>query len=714
VFLNDIRKGERKKLICLESASLNKDHFSNKVVLKPYNSKKLLAWWDLDQQGVEHFLWEQWQIKLAEVGFYLKVNEDYLGKRIHRSDLDMHITDLFSPHKNIYLNIDAEKCYSAEIVARHEKEELALTPVSRSIVTPKAPETIPTARCSYAAPGPADFHPSQREVHHSNGSDAHNRAKVMIHLHMHSPNLFRAEPFRESFLKDVTWPYRDDNGTEIHNTPGEWIFKNCMESWLPLLRSFRKLVNDGIDFQVSLDITPPVAYSLNSSRFKDYMSRYLLRVQENIKTQIALMKVKNNDERYISAAWSYFHEIEAISIFYNTELNKDMLAAFRELEKKGYLEISTCTATHGMPAELESVPDSLDAQITLADRSHHRLFQQRPKGIWLAENSIYPGIENVLQKEHLQYFFCEAEAVLQGSAKCNEEEFSPVVLPDSNVTAFGRSRMGRLQIWDAKLGYAGHPEFREYHFRHYGLPLKKITSKTSNDKQPYNPDRAKIIAQELARDFYYKLKEKAGSFNPEHFKNIPLITCSYDAELFGHHWAEGPVFLEELLREFYRAGDDIGLTTPSHYLINSTVFPEVMPNPSTWGHEATHVLWSDPKVAWTQRELERADNLLTIYLKHALEGDFNDYQIRATEQMGAEMIRAQSSDLTFVIMAGAFEEDMQREILKYLDYFYRLKSLIDNNIEDEDFLTFRTYENDMFPEVRDYYGLRKQAVGSIV
>ncbi len=55
-----------------------------------------------------------------------------------------------------------------------------------------------------------------------------------------------------------------------------------------------------------------------------------------------------------------------------------------------------------------------------------------------------------------------------------------------------------------------------------------------------------------------------------------------------------------------------------------------------------------------------------------------------------------------MIMAGHFEEDMQREILKYLDYFYRLKSLIDNNIEDEPFLLFRQYENNMFPEISGY------------
>ena len=121
-----------------------------------------------------------------------------------------------------------------------------------------------------------------------------------------------------------------------------------------------------------------------------------------------------------------------------------------------------------------------------------------------------------------------------------------------------------------------------------------------------------------------------------------------------------------------------------------------------------HVKWTDPKVAWTFRELERADQILKTYLALGQENRLTDFQIRIVEQMEAEFIRAQSSDLTFVIMAGDFEEDMQREILKYLDYFYRLKSLIDNNVEDEQFLLFRQYENNMFPEIAGCYAIRLQ------
>jgi len=631
------------------------------------------------------------------------VHEEYLGVRNHRGDLDCHLPVLFSDHQNLYFDVESDRCFAVEIVARHYREEIALTPVSTSIVTPRRLEVRPVGEERYRGLHQHWFHPSQREVRHRVGRDSANRAKVLIHLHLHSPNLFRVDPFRESYLRDIPWPVKTGSGAEVHNPPGEWVMKNCLDSWLRLLRVFRKLVAEQVDYQVSLDISPPVAHMLSSGRFQDYLSRYLWRVEAYARSRIALMKARRDPPEYVWAAEWYLAELEAIDRFYNHELHKDILGAFRALEQQGFLELLTCTATHGMPAELQSVPDSLNTQIVLAARSHHRIFGDRPSGIWLAENSYFPGLEGYLNPENLHFFFCESEAILCGSRSPWEEEFNPVLIPGSGVTAFGRSRLGRTQVWDAELGYAGHPDFREYHFRHLGLPLKRITSKTSNDKLPYQPERAESTARQLAWDFHHKLSEAAYRFESRNFKTIPLINCTYDAELFGHHWWEGPIFLEELLREFFRRGDAIGLTTASHYLASRPILPEVVPNPSTWGHKALHVRWTDPKVAWTFREIERADYWLRDYLGQALQGRLSDFQKRAVEQMAVEFLRAQSSDLPFVIMSGDFEEDMQREIQKYLDHFYRLKYLIDNRIDNENWLSFRRYENDMFPEIPDYY-----------
>ncbi|MDX2469976.1 MAG: hypothetical protein QNL04_05295 [SAR324 cluster bacterium] len=699
----DLHKPEIKKSP-FETNSTYRNDYPPKVVLKPFSDKQLLAWWDLEQTDVEKIIEDHWKCGLNEVGFYLKIHEEFLGDRKGRPDLECHIHQLFTPWQNLYITVEPNRCFAAEIVARKGDAELALTPISKGIVTPR-----PITESSSEMAGPRGFqahwhHPSQREVTQANGKDSQNQAKVMLHLHMHSPNLFRAEQFREAFLKPTAWPIQDKYGSEVHNPPGEWALKNCFDSWLRILKLLFKLKEDGVDYQLSLDITPPVAYMISHPRFKDYLSRYLLRIKTHAQGVIALMKSKMESPDYIWAAEKYLDDILDIENFYHNVIGKDMIAGFRTLENEGFIEISTCTATHGMPANLESMTESLDAQLAMASMSHNRIFGREPKGIWLAENSCFPGVEDWMDKRGLHYYFVEAEAVLSGEKGLSSEEFNPTLASSKPVVAFGRSRMGRVQVWDAEIGYAGHPDFREYHHRHWGLPLKRITSKTSEEKHPYNPDNAKAKAQEMARDFHEKLMHKADEAKSKGLTAEPLITCSYDAELFGHHWYEGPWFLEELLREFYRSSVHIGLTTPSHYLKNIEALPVSTPNPSTWGHEAQHSKWNAPQVAWAQRELERADGLLNHYVakvaKGELSGIYKDYVL----QMSSDLLRATSSDLTFVIMSGDFVEDMQREILKYLDYFYRLKSLIDSRIEDPDFLAFRGYENDMFFDISGYYG----------
>ena len=45
----------------------------------------------------------------------------------------------------------------------------------------------------------------------------------------------------------------------------------------------------------------------------------------------------------------------------------------------------------------------------------------------------------------------------------------------------------------------------------------------------------------------------------------PIIVAPYDAELFGHWWFEGPIFLEEVLRLTCKS-PTLELVTPSDYL----------------------------------------------------------------------------------------------------------------------------------------------------
>ncbi|MBT4290659.1 MAG: hypothetical protein HOD92_25310, partial [Deltaproteobacteria bacterium] len=187
--LSDLEQTE-KSLELMISGVEYRMRWEPKVDLKPYHDKKLLAWWDLDKTEVEQVLKNEWNTDMGHVGFYLKVHEEYLGKRTHRADLDVHIHELFTPNQNIYFGVDDNKNYSVEIVARYQNHEHALTAVSPSMVSPRSKTNINPAEYEHRSLSPSWLHATQHEVHHQNGHDSANKGKVLLHLHMHSPNLF--------------------------------------------------------------------------------------------------------------------------------------------------------------------------------------------------------------------------------------------------------------------------------------------------------------------------------------------------------------------------------------------------------------------------------------------------------------------------------------------------------------------------------------------
>jgi 1,4-alpha-glucan branching enzyme len=54
-------------------------------------------------------------------------------------------------------------------------------------------------------------------------------------------------------------------------------------------------------------------------------------------------------------------------------------------------------------------------------------------------------------------------------------------------------------------------------------------------------------------------------------------SCPFDAELFGHWWFEGPVFLDDFMRHLCAEGSALIPVTPGEYLAGRTDDMEVSP-----------------------------------------------------------------------------------------------------------------------------------------
>src|SRR5207237_4070651 len=97
-----------------------------------------------------------------------------------------------------------------------------------------------------------------------------------------------------------------------------------------------------------------------------------------------------------------------------------------------------------------------------------------------------------------------------------------------------------------------------------GLKYFRITGKDT-DKQPYQPGVARQRAFEHARDFVAN-REAQLDHLARTLAAPPVLVAPYAAELYGHWWFEGPIFLEAVYRRLQEAKSEVQAVTLRGYL----------------------------------------------------------------------------------------------------------------------------------------------------
>ena len=127
-----------------------------------------------------------------------------------------------------------------------------------------------------------------------------------------------------------------------------------------------------------------------------------------------------------------------------------------------------------------------------------------------------------------------------------------------------------------------------------GVKYHRITG-PGNEKQLYDRTAAANAAVKHAIHFLEQRREQILEIGELGFS--PIIIAPFDAELFGHWWFEGPIFLEQFIRRTAKQSE-LRLTTPSEYLAEHPTQQIVEPAASTWGENGHLAVWLDPSNAW--------------------------------------------------------------------------------------------------------------------
>ncbi len=384
---------------------------------------------------------------------------------------------------------------------------------------------------------------------------------------------------------------------------------------------------------------------------------------------------------------------EAKEIFVNKYKN-DLTLAFKKFQDIGCLEIIASCATHGFLPTLSINPSSVKAQVLIGVDYYKKIFGRAPHGFWLPECGYYPGVDQALKAAGIRYFFLDSHGLMNADPAPYYSVYAPIYCP-SGVAAFARDWESSKQVWSSKEGYPGDCDYREYYrdigheleydyIRPYihdqgfrintGLKYWRVTGNTEY-KEPYQPDWAKEKAALHAGNFMFN-REKQIEHLSFHMDRKPIVVAPYDAELFGHWWFEGPMWIDFLIRKIVYDQKTVKLITPSEYLGGYRTNQMTLPSASSWGWKGYNEVWLEGGNDWIYRHLHKAgQRMVEIAEKYALYftgGSKQNLIRRAVNQAARELILAESSDWPFIMKTGTMVSYAHKRIKVHLNRFTRL------------------------------------------
>ncbi len=467
-----------------------------------------------------------------------------------------------------------------------------------------------------------------------------------------------------------------------------WLHEAVAECYIPLLESFFRLREDRVPFTLTVSLSPTLTAMLGDVDLQGRFSRHLERLIEL--TDRELDRTASDPGLHRLAAY-HAARLRRVRSFF-LDRSGDILGAFAELEKSRHLELITCAATHSFFPLLHT-KEAIRAQIMTAADTHEQVFGTAPRGFWLPECGYVPAVDELLEQAGVEYFFVSRHGLQSADPPPVFGNLAPVLTPHG-IAAFAVDTEAGRQVWSSKEGYPGDPEYLEY-YRDAGfdLPLDyvlpyihpdgvrintgikyhRITG-TGEHKELYNPDRARERAASHARHFLDARREQLRNGGAA-IGRRPVTVAAFDAELFGHWWHEGPLWLEHVLR-LAQTDDVVQPASPGQFLERCDEWQSCALPMSSWGRDGYAQVWVNGRNDWIYPHLHTAELRM-----RELAGRMEPSRVpaatrRAVRQAMRELLLAQASDWAFMMDGGTTVEYATRRTRTHIDQFTRLYGMV--------------------------------------
>jgi 1,4-alpha-glucan branching enzyme len=407
-------------------------------------------------------------------------------------------------------------------------------------------------------------------------------------------------------------PYVEGYGTYPFGE--EWLFDAFARSHLPVLDVAERL---------TMTVTPVLADQLEAEGVKERMLTFLRRHRVDAADRdvadagVAVRPAARAEADHYTRAMTRLRGLDG-----------NPLRAFQEAHGRGRIALLPSAATHAVLPKLATLAGRR-LQVDAGLRSHERRFGEA-EGFWLPECAYVGGLEAVLAERGLRFTCLDQSSHERGTAA-----LTPIQLPGGPV-AFTIDWPTVRLVWSDQ-GYPSDGAYLEYHrLSRNGMRLWSIAG------TPYDPAAAAKRAAEHAASFLAAVRDRFERHRAETGRR-GLCVFAVDTELLGHWWAEGPLWLREVIRgaEF----DGISLLTLPQALRAHE--PEERPvSEASWGEGKSLETWDSPSVSdlvWATRRSEL--RLLRALRARSIESP-------AALRAARELLALQSSDWTFMDHRG--------------------------------------------------------------
>lgn len=483
--------------------------------------------------------------------------------------------------------------------------------------------------------------------------------KFFIYLHSHLPYS----------LGKGRWPFGE-----------EWLFEIAEACYIPLLKSFNELKKEKIKFKLNLGITPVLMDQLKSDYFKEKFIEYLDIKEEKGKEDYSKYKGEKLIKNLID---HYLNEInEKREIF--KSINYDLVEAFNQFKKDGFIEIGTSSITHSY-LPLLKYDKSRELQIKNGIKVYKAYLNVDPEIFWLPECGYKNGIEKLLKENKIKYFILNYHSLIEESDDIfrygrgfiklqSKNKFSTLFLYEiqDNLYVLLRNPETSEIVWSRDYGYPGDGDYREFHKKseNTGFQYWRITDKTKSlgEKDIYNLEKAKEKAKIHAENFKNRIERIFIDFN-QNFELNGLIVAAFDTELFGHWWYEGVEFLKQFLK--FSSNSKVYETSLTKDLEKSIPIKKGKFIESSWGLGGFHYTWYNSETMWIWDKIHEAED---IFFKEFY--SLGDKSLKMA--ILKEKFLLESSDFPFLVTTSTAKE---YAIKRFNEHFEKFKKLFESKID---------------------------------